>query len=175
MYDYVNLKEVIHMTHPLIDTDMAPNVSKRINIALDSIPVIPKGRGRISAASQLFGETQHSVRLWLVKNADGKIGMPDIKKIPNVAKILDVNIEWLLTGEGEMRPASSTPDIIDKEACGNVIRFIHEDLMPMGFYDLAIHKQDTIFGLIYETIKGSKSDLSDEFKAFVFTTLSAMK
>ncbi len=163
------------MTHPLIDTDMALHVSKRINAALDTIPRIPKGRGRISAASQIFGESQHSVRLWLVKNADGKMGMPDIKKIPNVAKILDVNIEWLLTGEGEMRPSSSTPDNIDKEACGNVMRFIHEDLMSLGFYDLAIHKQDTIFGLIYETIKGGKADLSDEFKSFVYTTLSAMR
>jgi len=163
------------MTHPLIDIEMAVNVSKRINIALDTIPLIPKGRGRISAASQLFGETQHSVRLWLVKSADGKMGMPDIRKIPNVAKILDVNIEWLLTGKGEMRAASSMPDNIDKEACGNVMRFIHEDLTSLGFYDLAIHKQDTIFGLVYETIKNGKSDLSDEFKSFVFTTLSAMR
>lgn len=163
------------MVHPLMDTEMAVHVSKRINIALDTIPLIPKGRGRISAASQLFSETQHSVRLWLVKNADGKMGMPDIRKIPSVAKILDVKIEWLLTGEGEMHTASSAPDNVDKEACGKVMRFIHEDLTSLGFYDLAIHKQDTIFGLVYETIKGNKADLSDEFKSFVFTTLSAMR
>jgi hypothetical protein len=168
----------IHMTHPLSNPDMAANVSERINIALDTIPLIPKGRGRISAAAQLFGESQHSVRLWLVKDANGKIGMPDIKKIPSVAKILDIKIEWLLTGEGAMRSNEmmvDTSDMIDKEACGNVMRFIYEDLAKMDFFDLAIHKQDTIFGLVYETIKGNKEGLSDEFKSFVLTTLTAMR
>jgi len=169
------IKEVTHMTKPTIAVDMAVNVSKRINVALDGIPSVPNKRGRITAAAQLFNESHQSIRLWLNAGPIEKVGLPDIKKIPAVAKILDVNIEWLLTGEGEMRPNAEAQSTIDREASGEVMRFIHHKLVELGFFELAIHKQDTIFSLIYETIKGKRDGISEEFSEFVVTTLNAMK
>ncbi len=160
------------MTKSTVDALMAEKVGKRINLALDGIPQIPKGHGRIAAAAQLFGETGHAVRLWL---GSGKAGLPDIKKIPSIAKILDVKIEWLLTGDGAMRNITADQSSINKVASGDVMRFIHNELASLGFYDLAFHKQDTIFGLIYETIKDKPDGISKEFKEFIVTTLNAMK
>lgn len=163
------------MATVIMNEDMASDVSKRINNALSFIPSIPKKYGRISAAAQLFGESHQTVRLWLAAGDSKKVGMPDIRKIPGVAKTLDVSIEWLLTGSGQMRPDDQTKITVDKKAGGDTVRFIHDELYRSGYFELATHKQDAVFGLIYDTLKSKEDGMSDEFKTFIVTTIDAFK
>jgi len=164
-----------NMTTSTSNGDMATEVSGRIGKALEFIPSIPRKRGRISAAAQLFSESHQTVRLWLNSSDGTKAGMPDIRKIPNIAKILDVTIEWLLTGDGPMRPEDDTRVTIDKAVGGETVRFIHDELYRSGYFDLATHKQDSVFGLIYETLKTKPDGMSGEFKSFIVTTIDAFK
>ena len=66
--------------------------AKRLNVACDQKGVPPKGKGRQTAVAKLFDVSQKGARKWLEGEA-----MPSLWRIRNIALILDVSGEWLLT------------------------------------------------------------------------------
>lgn len=78
--------------------------SKRLIAALDHARV-PAGRGRRTAMAKMFGVSTESVRKWLMGES-----MPETKRLPEIAKRLGVNANWLLSGEGEMTGSAINED-----------------------------------------------------------------
>jgi len=71
--------------------------AKRLNDGLDKIGFAPKGKGRQVKLAEQFKISHESVRKWL----SGK-SMPEMSKIPELAKFLNVTPEWLLYGKTEI-------------------------------------------------------------------------
>ena len=73
---------------------------ERLNQALDASPLdIPiKGEGRQVRVGKLFSVNQKTARRWL----EGE-GFPTLEKSIEIARKLDLALEWLLTGRGEKR------------------------------------------------------------------------
>lgn len=67
----------------------------RLKFSLDRAGFPPKGKGRQILLSKVFNVTQQCVQRWLTGE-----GYPDTKRIPDVARELGVNLEWLLSGYG---------------------------------------------------------------------------
>ena len=141
---------------------MQEGVSKRLNEALDRIPNFPKGRGRTSAAAKLFEETHQSVRLWLVPNAKGDVGMPDVRKLPRISKLLSINLNWLLTGEGDMCPGGGE-QVVEAKHIADALRFANEELSSQGFNLMSYDKQAQVLALMYETL-AEGGELDNKFK-----------
>jgi transcriptional regulator with XRE-family HTH domain len=75
----------------------------RFNHALDELPpgMRPpgKGNGRQQFVARMFRVSQKGARKWLEGEA-----IPRTARIASIAKRCGVNGEWLLTGQGAMRP-----------------------------------------------------------------------
>lgn len=71
--------------------------SERLNLCLDKEGFPPKNRGRIQLLAEMVGLTHRGASKWI--NGESE---PPAKKIPNLAKKLNVNEKWLLSGEGYM-------------------------------------------------------------------------
>ncbi|MFT4048001.1 MAG: hypothetical protein QM661_15100 [Solimonas sp.] len=85
----------------------AQTFAARFNQALDELPARQrpphKGAGRQNFVAQMFHISQKGARKWLEGEA-----MPRLSRIPQIATRCGVNGEWLLTGQGPMRPDEST-------------------------------------------------------------------
>ena len=68
----------------------------RLNICLDKEGFPPKNRGRIQLLAEMIGLTHRGASKWV----NGEC-IPPLKKFAALAKKLNVNERWLLTGEGE--------------------------------------------------------------------------
>lgn len=79
----------------------------RFNRALDELPrdlrPPPKGAGRQQFVAKMFRVSQKGARKWLEGEA-----LPRLSRIPQIAKKCGVNGEWLLTGQGSMRPLADS-------------------------------------------------------------------
>lgn len=77
----------------------------RFNQALDELPpgVRPprKGAGRQQFVARMFRVSQKGARKWLEGEA-----LPRLARIPQIAGKCGINGEWLLTGQGPMRPVA---------------------------------------------------------------------
>lgn len=82
---------------------VAESFSKRLSKALDYAGV-PGGRERRLAVSRMFGVSREAVRKWLAGES-----IPDTKRLPEIAKLLGVRAEWLITGAGGMESSSEPP------------------------------------------------------------------
>lgn len=89
-----------------VDVDEKKSFAERLNIALDNAGIPQKGKGRQLQLAALFGVSQESARKWLA----GK-SFPDTKRIPEIAKRLNVNVQWLLSGIGHINPAAIVKDL----------------------------------------------------------------
>jgi transcriptional regulator with XRE-family HTH domain len=74
----------------------ADRLNSALDLALQDVP--PKGGGRQNFVGLVFGVSQKGARKWL----EGE-GFPKLEQVLNIAKRLNVSVEWLLTGRGEMR------------------------------------------------------------------------
>ncbi len=72
--------------------------SRRLHEACDSAG-IPSGRGRRVELAKMFRVSGEAARKWLSGES-----IPDTKRLPEIARRLNVRGEWLLTGQGPMRP-----------------------------------------------------------------------
>lgn len=74
--------------------------SLRLNEVMDESPLgIPvKGSGRQMVVAKMFGVGQKAARKWM----EGE-GFPEMEKCIQIAKKLNVSLEWLLTGRGDKR------------------------------------------------------------------------
>lgn len=81
---------------PKLQLMVVSEFSKRLIAALDHARV-PAGRGRRTSMAKMFGVSTESVRKWLMGES-----MPETKRLPEIAKRLGVNANWLLSGEGQM-------------------------------------------------------------------------
>lgn len=81
-----------------IHTDkVKEDFSKRLHTAMDAAGYPARGRARI--LSQKFSVSDKGAGKWL--NADA---IPETSKIPLLASFLQINAEWLISGNGEMFP-----------------------------------------------------------------------
>ncbi len=86
--------------------DEKKNFAQRLNKTLDLAGLPPKGKGRQIQLASLFNVSQESARKWL----EGA-SFPDTKRIPEIAKQFNVNAQWLLSGLGNINPASTIKDL----------------------------------------------------------------
>lgn len=78
--------------------------SSNLNQALDHVENMPRGHGRITAAAQLFGVSVNTMTGW-IKGAS----LPEIWRLPEIARKLDTTIDQLITGD------FSAPGLIDEQ------------------------------------------------------------
>ena len=83
------------------ELDFRKLFAERLHAALDRHNHIPKGHGRVLASAALFGVTRLTVTKWL--NGDG---LPDLWRLPLLAKLLNVDVNELVGG-------STNPMVID--------------------------------------------------------------
>ena len=76
----------------------------RLNICLDKEGFPPKNRGRIQLLAEMVGLTHRGASKWINNEAS-----PPAKKFSSLAKKLNVNEEWLRTGEGAMQASNESP------------------------------------------------------------------
>lgn len=69
----------------------------RLNACLDKEGFPPKNRGRIQLLAEMVGLTHRGASKWV----NGQ-SAPPAKKFPTLAQKLNVNEQWLRTGEGSM-------------------------------------------------------------------------
>lgn len=67
--------------------------AKVLNAALDRHDDVPMGHGRLSAAAALFGVSTNTAHGWLQGRA-----LPEIWRIPEIAKVLNASIDELISG-----------------------------------------------------------------------------
>ncbi len=149
------------------------DISKQLHKALDVIPAIPKGRGRIAAAAKLLGEASPTVQLWLTGAKGGAAGLPNIAKLTHIAKVLDVSTDWLLSGEGSMRPAADLGLTIKANTLGTALQFLHEDIPERAFTRLAYDKQGQVLALLYEMIADGR-DLDADIKRYLISHINVI-
>ncbi|MBK1699766.1 hypothetical protein CKO22_02215 [Thiococcus pfennigii] len=88
----------------MVTTDERKAFAARLNEALDDFDAPPKGSGRQTYLAELFGVSQKGARKWLEAE-----GMPSLKRIPAIARELNVRSSWLISGEGPKRRADDAP------------------------------------------------------------------
>lgn len=76
--------------------------SDRLNICLDKEGFPPKNRGRIQLLAEMVGLTHRGASKWI--NGEST---PPLKKFASLAKKLNVNENWLRTGEGQMEESKT--------------------------------------------------------------------
>lgn len=80
--------------------DERPAFASRLNQALDALelrkPDLLRG-GRQTAVAKLFKVSQPAAGKWLKGES-----MPETKRLPAIARALEVRYEWLVAGEGSM-------------------------------------------------------------------------
>ena len=75
--------------------------SERLQKSLDLLGI--GGRGKFKWLSDATGVSQQNVRKWLSGEA-----LPEMRKIPELAKRLGVRLEWLIGGSGDMQRDDKT-------------------------------------------------------------------
>ena len=86
---------------------------------------IPRGRSRNGKLATLFYVSRETARLWL------KGRLPALSKLREVARRLDVSLDWLATGRGHPRPtgagekSGSAGDAVEVELF-NLIRLMSQ-------------------------------------------------
>jgi hypothetical protein len=74
--------------------------AERLDHAL-TLAGIPRGRSRNGKLSTLFYVSRETARLWL------KGRLPALPKLREMARRLDVSLDWLATGRGHPRPSGA--------------------------------------------------------------------
>ena len=78
------------------DMDARVAFARRLNQALDANGYPLKGQGRQTAVAKRFDVSQKGARKWLEAES-----IPEMKRLPAIASVLGVTVEWLLSGQGE--------------------------------------------------------------------------
>lgn len=102
----------------------AKTFAARFNQALDELPPGQrpprKGSGRQQFVAQMFHISQKGARKWLEGEA-----FPRLARIPQIALKCGVNGDWLLTGQGPMRPAAPAGTTTSKGQIGEPAALYH--------------------------------------------------
>lgn len=69
-----------------------------------------------------MGVTQTSARRWLLGKA-----FPEFEKLQSLADLLDVRLEWLMTGQGNMVKNKRTPSWVPQIAWEDISRWLSGD------------------------------------------------
>lgn len=137
-------------------------IAARMNKALNLMPEIPKDRSRITAIAKLFTESNQTIRKWLIGDANKKTTLPYVSKLPEIAKILNVNVNWLLSGDGLMRPEGSQPAIIDISVLSEALEFASNELNIFSYDTLSFDEQAKVLGYLCDTLAGGTSGNTKE-------------
>lgn len=78
-------------------TDEIKGFARRLNLAVDKYGIPSKGKGRLLAVGELFKVTSKAAGNWL-----GGVSWPRDQRKFEIAKKLNVNYTWLMTGTGPM-------------------------------------------------------------------------
>ncbi len=99
------------------DNPFLKEFSARLGLAMDHAG--HPGRGGQTWLGQTMGVTQTSARRWLVGTA-----FPELEKVPILADLLGVRLEWLMTGQGKMIKETREPTWIPLIAWGDIPRWL---------------------------------------------------
>ncbi len=80
--------------------DIKQQFADRLNDALETsgLGVPPKGEGRQTFVARMFGVSQKGARKWLEAE-----GFPTLETAIQIARKLNISLEWLMTGRGPKR------------------------------------------------------------------------
>lgn len=78
--------------------------SANLATALDHLDAIPAGYGRVTLAAQLLGVSANTMNAWLKG-----ISLPEIWRLPEIARRLDTTVDQLITGD------FAEPGLIDEQ------------------------------------------------------------
>lgn len=81
--------------------------AKRLHIAMDQAGYPSRGRARV--LSKQFSISDKGAGKWLKAEA-----IPETAKIPLIAQFLNINAEWLISGNGDVSPLIKSTETIDK-------------------------------------------------------------
>lgn len=120
----------------------------RLNQALDAKGFPGWSKGRQQAAGKLFGVSAIAARKWLRGDS-----MPDTKKLPMIASILGVTVEWLLYGD-------SPPEIaqeVDIAILAKIIEGVENGLQRRN-KKLTADKKAQIIAKLYKHYSSTKTE-----------------
>ena len=78
--------------------------SSNLNAALDQLEEVPAGYGRVTTAAQMLGVSANTMNAWLKG-----ISLPEIWRLPAIARRLDTTVDQLITGD------FTAPGLIDEQ------------------------------------------------------------
>ena len=99
------------------DNPFLKEFSARLRLAMEHAG--HPGRGGQTWLGQTMGVTQTSARRWLVGTA-----FPELEKVPILAGLLGVRLEWLMTGQGKMIKETREPTWIPLIAWGDIPKWL---------------------------------------------------
>ena len=107
--------------------------ANRLNEALTDSAYPVKGENRQAIVGKIFGVTQKAARKWL----EGE-GMPTLERCIFIAKQLEVQFEWLMTGRGTKHHTRIT---IEKDLSNHHVTDFQHKLVCELFDGLIKHQQ----------------------------------
>jgi transcriptional regulator with XRE-family HTH domain len=93
-----------------LDMDTKQAFAYRLGLALDAAGYPRLGAGRETALAKATGKSQPGVRKWLLGEA-----LPNMTSGIELAKLLNVRFEWLMTGRGMMNLEPEEAPITDEQ------------------------------------------------------------
>lgn len=118
-----------------------PGFADRLNLALDHAGFPPKNRGRIQRLADMMELSHRGASKWI----NGQ-SAPPVKKHPVLAEKLQVNLNWLSRGEGEM------VDAIRINTLRNIPVFlVYEEGSPLYYQPCHLPPEGQFFGIQLET------------------------
>jgi len=145
----------------LVDETISKEIRGRLNLAINLNDEIPKNHGRTAAVASLLEEGHQTVRLWLADSKTKKAGLPNLSRVPSIAKKLGINIEWLLEGSGPMmRTDVDDKNIVSAELLGEMWFIAQKQLMDIDIDSLDRELKGIVLLHIYEmaSIYGYQSE-----------------
>lgn len=127
--------------------DTKADFSRRLNLALDEEGYPPSMSGRQTVLAKATNKSQPGVRKWLVGEA-----LPNMTSAIELAKLINVNLEWLLSGRGPKAVEEEAPLSEAEKRFMSRLHQLSEDERARYF------KVAEAMGLYEALNKGSKED-----------------
>jgi len=158
----------------IVNDKLGSAIRQRLNTAIDATDEIPKGFGRTSAVAALLNETPQTVRLWLSDGVKQKAGIPEIPKLLNLTKRLNIRTEWLLEGTGPMKRDAELEDFpVSAPLLASTWQFVSSELADVIDINSLTHKSlGDILEHVYDAISDYKEGVPAELLPFVRKTIN---
>lgn len=121
--------------------------AERLSVALDEIGMPPMNHGRQTEVSKLFNVSQGAARKWLFGES-----YPEIDKLPDICRKLNVTMKWLVSGSGDMHDENSDNGEaqIDESLLAEVIDTIEAVVRKTGTHHLSPSQKAVMIRKMYQ-------------------------